>query len=167
MKLWDIVIETIRNIQYEMRLRRDSKDKKLHPHLRARIDSLLAFAETEGLDVMEFEGFRTFERQQTLYNKGRSAGGKKVTNAKAGWSFHNYGMACDIVFKTKRGNPSWSSKHDWKKLGHIGETCGLKWGGRFKSFDGPHFELITNYKRAKDCLVDYKKGGLLSVWQNI
>ncbi len=56
--------------------------------------------------------------------------------------------AFDIVI-TKNGKATWDVKvnvnqneqPDYLEAGSIGESVGLKWGGRFKSPDYPHFEL--------------------------
>lgn len=81
------------------------------------------------------EGFRSFERQTELYNQR-----PKVTNAKAGQSLHNYGVAFDVCF-TKTGY-----KGNWDKIGAIGKKLGLEWGGDFKSIkDRPHFQLTLGY----------------------
>jgi peptidoglycan L-alanyl-D-glutamate endopeptidase CwlK len=40
-------------------------------------------------------GRRTMEEQTALYSLGRSAPGRIVTKAKAGESYHNYGLAFD------------------------------------------------------------------------
>ena len=56
--------------------------------------------------------------------------------------------AFDIVI-TKDGKATWDVKvnvnkneqPDYLEAGLIGESVGLKWGGRFKSPDYPHFEL--------------------------
>jgi len=98
---------------------------------------------------------RTFNEQDSLYAIGRTKPGKKVTNAKAGQSIHNYGLAFDIVilidkngdgiFETaswniasdddKDGTPDWMEAVTYlKKLGWV-------WGDDWKSFpDYPHFE---------------------------
>lgn len=41
-------------------------------------------------------GLRTYEEQNALYAQGRTAPGNKVTNAKGGFSNHNFGIAFDI-----------------------------------------------------------------------
>ena len=78
------------------------------------------------------------------YNaKGRTTSGGKVTNAKAGQSYHNYGLAIDVVevspmYGYKKGYPS----SRWDKIARIGKSLGLEWGGDWKSFvDKPHFQL--------------------------
>jgi peptidoglycan L-alanyl-D-glutamate endopeptidase CwlK len=59
---------------------------------------------------------RTIKEQNDLYALGRTklfdANGKRlgiVTNAKGGQSYHNYGLAFDIVLLTKNG-ASWDIK---------------------------------------------------------
>ena len=109
---------------------------ELHPKLTRKIEQLLITAQSEGLNVFLFEGLRTNERQQELYDSGSG-----VTNAKAGQSFHNYGLAADLVFRDDEGNASWSMEHDWQRLGQLGENLGLKWGGSFHDYG--HFRLNT------------------------
>lgn len=56
--------------------------------------------------------------------------------------------AFDIAI-TKDGRPVWDLKvnvnqndlPDYDEAGRIGEMVGLRWGGRFKSPDRPHFEV--------------------------
>ena len=68
--------------------------------------------------------------------------GKKyiVTNAPAGYSNHNFGIAFDIgVFEGAKYIPE-SPKY--KAVGAIGMDIGLDWGGNWKSIqDEPHFQL--------------------------
>jgi peptidoglycan L-alanyl-D-glutamate endopeptidase CwlK len=68
-----------------------------------------------------------------LYAQGRTAPGKKVTNAKGGQSFHNWKVAfdfCPIV----NGKPNWNDVALYTKCGEIAESVGLEWAGRWKSF---------------------------------
>lgn len=89
------------------------------------------------------EGYRSPERQNDLYAQGRSTPGNIVTNAKAGESFHNYGVAFDVVFV--EGGYS-VPEAQWQRLGLRGEKLGLEWGGRWVNFvDRPHFEMKLGY----------------------
>lgn len=109
---------------------------ELHPKLTPLIQDLVQKAREQGLNVFVFEGHRSFQRQDALYKSGLN-----VTQAKAGQSYHNFGLAADIVFYDANGKPSWSDEHDWNKLGQIGRGLGLKWGGDFKTIkDLSHFE---------------------------
>ena len=93
---------------------------------------------------------RTFAEQTALYNQR-----PKVTDAKAGQSFHNYGLAVDIVLlidKDKNGTfetATWDTKADWDadkiadwmEVVQVFKKHGWEWGGEFKSFkDLPHFQ---------------------------
>lgn len=99
-----------------------------------------------GIDLKITFGFRTFKEQQDLYDQGRTKPGKIVTKAKPGQSFHNYGLAIDVV-PIVNGKADWESKH-WNKIGEIGQVCGFEWGGGWKFVDRPHFQYPknTNYK---------------------
>ncbi|HRH25315.1 MAG TPA: peptidoglycan-binding protein, partial [Candidatus Paceibacterota bacterium] len=108
---------------------------------RARI-AFIEACRLQGEEIRVTEGYRSIERQNELYKQR-----PKVTNAKGGESFHNYGVAFDVIF-TKTGY-----KGNWDKIGKIGKAMGLTWGGDFKSIkDRPHFELTLDYK-----LKDFKE----------
>lgn len=91
-------------------------------------------------------GLRTFEESDRLYAQGRTAPGEIVTNAKAGQSFHNYGMAIDFHLQIN-GKDSWAVDHDWMTVVNIFKSHGFKWGGDFKGNfkDAPHFEMPLGY----------------------
>lgn len=89
---------------------------------------------------------RTQEEQDTLYAQGRTAPGNIVTWTKK--SKHIEGRAFDIAI-LRDGKPVWDIKADvngdaipdYDQAGEIGEAVGLRWGGRFKSPDRPHYEV--------------------------
>jgi len=99
--------------------------------------------------------FRTTTEQDRLYAQGRTTPGKKVTNAKAWQSVHNYGLALDIVLLLdKDGNGSfetvsWDMKADydkdltadWMEVVKYFKSKGWEWGGDWTSFkDYPHLQ---------------------------
>ena len=93
----------------------------------------------EGLNFKVTSGTRTFAEQAKLYAQGRTAKGPKVTNARPGSSWHNFGVAYDLTLFSGK-NPIWESKH-YDTAGRIGKELGLRWGGDFRSIiDRPHFE---------------------------
>lgn len=103
------------------------------------------------LPVMINEGFRTGTRQNDLYAQGRTKPGNIVTNAKAGDSLHNYGVAVDFTFVNYGYN---ASETQWQQLGEVAESHGFEWGGRWASFpDRPHCQLMLGYT-----LADFKMG---------
>lgn len=96
---------------------------------------------------------RTFQEQTDLYNKGRIKPGQVVTNAKAGESYHNYGLAIDITI-IFNGKAVWSRGEDfdgdkipdWMEVVSVFKKYGWEWGGDFKTFkDYPHFQKTFGF----------------------
>ncbi|MEW7279730.1 M15 family metallopeptidase [Aquimarina sp. 2201CG1-2-11] len=126
MKTWDIYT--------------DRRINTLHPKIRAKAKEFIIRAEKElGIKLRVTSGFRTWEEQTELYNKGRISPGKRVTNAKAGQSYHNYGLALDVV-EIKNGKAIWNNPN-WKRIADIGKSLGFEWGGDWKFIDKPHFQM--------------------------
>jgi peptidoglycan L-alanyl-D-glutamate endopeptidase CwlK len=89
-----------------------------------------------------------------LFAQGRTKAGAIVTKAKGGQSYHNYGLAIDIVLlvdKDKNGTfetASWDlktdfdgdGKSDWQEIVAIFKRYGYEWGGDWKFNDAPHFQ---------------------------
>lgn len=105
---------------------------------------------------------RTFEEQNELYKQGRSKDGPVVTWVKGGGSYHNFGLAIDIVLlldKDKNGtfeSVSWDTTldadndgvADWKECVKIFEHYGWQWGlinSKGKRYDLPHFQKTFGY----------------------
>lgn len=104
-----------------------------------------------GLTVRFISGLRSYAEQNALYAQGRTKPGAKVTNARGGYSNHNFGTAIDLgVFEKVKGKEVYHQSHaayGW--LGPIGEASGLKWGGRWKTPDRPHYEFPTGLTMAQ------------------
>lgn len=89
--------------------------------------------------------YRTFEESAKLYTQGRTAPGEIVTQAKAGQSYHNYGLALDFHLQIS-GKDSWDVDHNWMVVVKIFKSHGFAWGGDWKTFkDYPHFEMRCGY----------------------
>ena len=94
-----------------------------------------------GVNVKIICGNRTYQEQDALYAQGRTTAGSKVTNAPAGYSWHNFGVAWDFVVFDANGEPQWESPL-MEKCGRIAESLGLEWGGSWTTFqDTPHIQL--------------------------
>lgn len=116
----------------------------LHPVVAAKARLFLAKCSAAGIDVLVTSTYRDNESQAALYAQGRTAPGKKVTNADAGQSMHNWRVALDVV-PMRAGKPVWSTNGDdgalWRKVGSIGQQVGFEWGGAWAKFkDYPHFQ---------------------------
>lgn len=149
---------------------RNTSLDSLHPALRARVERGLARARAEGLAVFLFEGLRSRERQNYLWQLGRSLPGKIVTRALPDGSWHEYGLAVDFAFD---GNPEtpkvdWTWNGNWHRLGEIMMAEGLDWfglpGSEFQ--EAPHFQL-TGGLWIKEAQRLRKLGGLPKVWEAV
>lgn len=87
----------------------------------------------EGIDVLITSTYRDAESQNALYAQGRTKPGKKVTNAKAGQSYHNWRVAFDFV-PIVNGKAQWNDAELFTKCGEIAESVGLEWAGRWTKF---------------------------------
>lgn len=71
---------------------------------------------------------------------GRTAPGRVVTKAKAGQSWHNQRCAFDVV-PLVNGKAVWNDDMLWRRIGKLGEDCGLEWAGNWRVFkEFPHFQ---------------------------
>ena len=117
--------------------------KQLHPKLQSKIRTFLEKCENAGLKVGISECLRTTAEQDALYAQGRTKPGKIVTNAKGSnyGSMHQWGVAFDFYRNDGKGSYNTSGKF-FEKVGSIGKSVGLEWGGDWKSIkDMPHFQL--------------------------
>ena len=116
---------------------------KCHPKLIDLSKKLVSACRGQGLIIGIGESFRTKEEQDALYAKGRTAPGNIVTNAKGSSysSHHQWGTAFDIYRNDGKGVYT-DGDGFFKKVGKIGKSIGLEWGGDWKSpVDKPHFQL--------------------------
>ena len=105
----------------------------LHPKVATMAWAFVKKCADEGIDVIITSTLRDNEAQAALYAQGRTAPGKIVTNAKPGYSYHNFGLAFDFV-PVKDGKAQWNDLKLFQRCGEIGESLGLEWAGRWESF---------------------------------
>ncbi len=139
---------------------------RLNEEVADKRDVLLGKSAEKGIQVVITEGFRSKKEQNALFAKGRTAKGNIVTNAKAGESYHNYGLAIDFALKNKNGEIIWdmdydgngNGKSDWMEVVELAKSIGFEWGGDWVSFkDYPHLEMnfgvsIQELKKAKSAV---------------
>ena len=117
----------------------------LHPVIRPMAENFIELAKVAGIELRITAGMRNFAEQQKLYDQGRTTAGKIVTKAKPGTSYHNYGLAIDVVPIINK-KAVWDNEELWKRIGSIGEIAGFEWGGRWKFVDKPHFQYPPKTK---------------------
>lgn len=133
---------------------------KLHPGLRSRIEQLLSQAHAQGLTVEVFEAYRSFEEQQERYDR-------EVSRERPGYSWHQYGLACDLAFKAASGTWSWDEGFDWQAVGGLGKGLGLEWGGDWPELrDLPHFQLRRGMS-IDEAYNRYHAHGMGDVWLDL
>lgn len=120
---------------------RDTNPRHLHPQVRERVAEVLEQLRGEGLPFKLFEGFRSPSRQADLYAQGRTKPGAIVTRAQPWRSYHQYGLAVDLVLFDDATGWSWStaSPRDrwWTRIAPIGRSVGLE----ALSWEKPHLQL--------------------------
>lgn len=138
----------------------------LHPKFRT--SAIAAWTEAQAImpvnvKIVVVQGLRTFAQSDELYAQGRTKPGDIVTKAKAGQSYHNYGLAFDFEM-ISNGKEDNIVGPNWMKVVEIMKKHGMTWGGEFPEgfHDDPHFEnkygynwrdLLTKYN-AKDLILD-------------
>ena len=149
--------------------------KNLHPSIRQK--ALDAYQEANnvlgrGVRLRFSYTLRTFAEQDALFIKR-----PKVTNARAGQSFHNYGLAFDIVLLYDKNldgvfeEASWDMVRDgdrdgiadWLEVTRVLERYGFKNGflKNGRKWDFPHFQMDFGYSWQR-LLAKYNKGDFIS-----
>jgi peptidoglycan L-alanyl-D-glutamate endopeptidase CwlK len=99
-----------------------------------------------------------YDEQNELFAQGRTKPGRIVSNARAGFSNHNFGIAFDIgVFE---GTKYLDESPKYKAVGVLGMDLGLEWGGNWKTIvDEPHFQLRpkwAGHMKERDMLAELR-----------
>jgi peptidoglycan L-alanyl-D-glutamate endopeptidase CwlK len=143
---------------------------KLYPPFLAALQSLLDAAHGRGADFFVVSGFRTYAEQSALYFQGRTSAGTKVTNAQAGQSPHNFGIAADLCRDADANRAGLQPDYrpeEYEILRELAPKYGLVWGGSWEKFpDRPHVQMpnyitATQLEPLKYC---YELGGLINVF---
>jgi peptidoglycan L-alanyl-D-glutamate endopeptidase CwlK len=145
----------------------------MHPELRLELGDIYALivAALTGKAICRFAyTLRTYKEQNDLFNLGRTTVnpdgkspskpmGNVVTRARGGQSYHNFGMAFDIVLlkdtngSGKFNTASWETnvdfdgdgKADWQEIVAICKQHGWDWGGDWGFVDKPHFQKTFGF----------------------
>jgi len=130
---------------------------------------------SDGTFLLVVSGLRTAAEQNTLYAQGRTTPGHIVTNAQAGFSMHNYGLAVDVVpyLSGQTGALNWTvGTPQYQAMVAALKAQGLVWGGDWKSLaDYDHFQMpqLPNSPTAA-MRADYGAGdttALSTIWTKV
>lgn len=133
----------------------EDRINQLHPKVRDEVFALVQKVNeqlTGNAQMRIVQGYRSFVEQDLLYSQGRTDKTKpKVTNAKAGQSYHNYGLAIDFCLIIDGKEVSWDTqkdwdgdkRSDWMEVVNVFVTAGWVWGKAFN--DMPHLEKSFGY----------------------
>jgi len=154
LRLFEDETDRIADEEGSFDLRSEKSIMTLHPQAQILARRFLAEAQASqqlsdaGVVARIISGTRTYQEQAALFALGRTRPGKIVTNASAGRSNHNFGIAWDIgLFK----GPNYLQESLlYNVMGDLGRDLGLEWGGDWISFvDKPHFQLKTGITLAQ------------------
>ncbi len=138
---------------------------QVHPELQKQVSRIVVALAATGQTIEVVQGLRTYAEQDALYAQGRLRAGPKVTNARGGFSNHNFALAVDLC-PFVNGKPQWNDTKTFNRIGALAESFNLRWGGSWKHLaDLPHVELVG--PSLVDCRALFKKGGLQAVWAKV
>jgi peptidoglycan L-alanyl-D-glutamate endopeptidase CwlK len=153
--------------QPEMNAISQARLMTVHPNLAYRINQMRQLLD---FDFEVTQALRTWPEQDAIYAQGRTTPGSIVTHAPGGFSWHNYGLAVDLVPEDiTPGQPDWNLNNPvWGKMVSVAESVGLvsgaEWNGADK--DTPHTQLTGRFPMTPNDEVRaiFKQGGITAVW---
>ena len=118
----------------------------------------IAIAECQdlGYKIELFEGYRSPERQDHLYAQGRTRDGKVITNAKGWQSWHQYGLAGDLVGKV---NGRWDWSIDYDKITEVMKRHSFE----SLKFERAHFQITGGLSIRRAAAIAQERG-LIALW---
>ena len=128
----------------------DSRIQTLHPNIRRSAKEFILRCSIElGINLRIASAYRPIAEQDALYAQGRDGNGCQiVTNAKGGESYHNFGLAFDLV--EIKADKSANYDYDHGLVSSIGKNLGFEWGGDWKSIvDKPHYQMVYGLKTSE------------------
>ena len=137
--------------------KRNNDVSLLHPTFRIAISKVIDVLTSESMPFRIFEGFRYPERQAELFSQGRTKPGNIVTHAEPWRSYHQFGLAADLVLYID-GKWSWSTEKAYKPMWKRMHELGKKYGLSALDFELPHLQLSGTSSNALNQGV-YPSGG--------
>ena len=140
----------------------------LAPKFRDAVMAALAECERERLDAKVFETYRSQELQALYYARGRTIipPHAPVTYASTNLrSWHGYGLAVDVVHKTKYWKPDGGI--EWfRKVAVVFKRNNCNWGGEWRKADPPHFQWhLCKPSPSDEARALIASEGMIAVWE--
>lgn len=110
------------------------KISDLHPYVKGLCNKLIELCRNEGITIQVTSTLRDAEYQRYLYEKVPGSTTTQLVGP------HGFGLAFDVALIIN-GKADWSNQKLWNRIGALGKSLGLEWGGDWKSIvDKPHFQ---------------------------
>lgn len=146
------------------------------PQFAALVRAGASTLEEAGTFVCVFSGLRDSHEQNKDFAQGRTAPGHIITNATAGHSNHNYGLAVDMgpYLRGEGGDLNWKPKTpQYQAFVAAMKAQGLEWGGDWPGDlgDDDHFQMSglpvsPNAAMLEDYAAHYVTPNLQAIWSN-
>lgn len=152
--------------------RSEQKLATINPKVAAKVRAAAAILEEKGTYLLVVSGLRTAVQQNALYAQGRTMPGHIVTNARAGQSMHNYGLAADVVPYLTANGPDLNWNTDtpqYQAMVAALKAQGLAWGGDWAHFkDMDHFQMANLPANPTPAMqrAYAADSGLQSIWES-
>lgn len=150
---------------------------RMYPPFLERVNGMLNACAARGQLYVATSGGRTYEQQDELYARGRTAPGRKVTNARGGYSTHNFWIAIDFCpdadgRNDNRLEPDYDTPGVYDILGEEAKRVNLEWGGTWVKpapFDTPHIQLPIKRRGITMAALRkwYEAGGMVEVFREL
>lgn len=149
----------------------------VHPSLAEKIRDMAGLLAPDGIVFRVTQALRTWDQQHDLWQQGRDERGAVVypalilTKAPAGYSWHNFGLAVDVVpddASLAGFQADWDTSHPaWVRLIAVGKSLGLVEGAEWRTFpDWPHLQMTGRFPVTPTDEVRriYRERGIRGVW---
>lgn len=172
----------------------EARLREVYPRLAENIHKLASQLLEEGVEIVVSQGIRTIAEQDALYAQGRtslsSVGchhngrtfkpgtcphhpyGVPITNARGGYSYHNFGLAVDCApIIPSQYAIDWNSSHPaWIKMETYGVKLGMVNGAHWaRLIDAPHFQMTGPFPEGAptDEVRRLASAGLSVLWNEV
>lgn len=144
---------------------------EVYPPFSDKLVELKSRCHKQGAKVKLIHGLRSMQEQTRLYNQGRSNNLPIVTKARAGSSWHNFGLGADWAFEGDMPFPNPARKEGirlWNILGRNARDLRLNWGGDW-GWDFGHVEMTCGVKLflIQKMHREAGKRGMYGVWDEL